>query len=213
MVLFAFKPLPLVHARRVNALMSELRGDVVVGKISNKTLERARQGVNAKVKDQHAQRGAFKPACCLASHQIKDDLWLSQLGSGCQRLFTWQSFNGRAGDRDFTAGSRWCELSRSLSPLCDFLVIHLSVDSPDVVLGRKTIHDVFDSDHCSQHGVILIVVFVHAVAANHEEIGEAVGVIADDVEAVIVSGVSGVGLGNADNGSFNSLEVKHAQAS
>ena len=61
------------------------------------------------------------------------------------------------------------------------------------------VHDVLDRRHRGQHRVILVVVFVHAVAAHQEEILEAVDVTANHVEAVVAAKISGIGLGHADH--------------
>ena len=52
------------------------------------------------------------------------------------------------------------------------MVFHLSVHGPDVFLVFAADENVVDRGHCRQHGVVLVVVLVHAIAANQEEVGK-----------------------------------------
>jgi len=47
--------------------------------------------------------------------------------------------------------------------------------------------------------MVLVVVLVHAVVADQEEIGKPVEIAADDIEAVVATEIGGIGLGHADN--------------
>ena len=73
-------------------------------------------------------------------------------------------------------------MARSLCSLL-LVILHLCVDGPDVVFGGNSVDDIFYGGHGGQHGVVLVVIFVHAVAAHEEKILEAVKVTADNIEA------------------------------
>jgi hypothetical protein len=49
-----------------------------------------------------------------------------------------------------------------------FVIFHLGIDGPDVVLGRHARNYVVYSGHCCQHGMVLIVVTVLPVAADEK---------------------------------------------
>jgi hypothetical protein len=46
------------------------------------------------------------------------------------------------------------------------VILHFGIDGPDVVLCGDAVDDILNGGHGGQHRVILIVVFVHSVAAN-----------------------------------------------
>jgi hypothetical protein len=66
-----------------------------------------------------------------------------------------------------------------------------------IVFGGNAVDDVLNGGHGGQHRVVLVVVFVHAVAAHQEQVLEAVDVVANHIEAVVAAEVSGIGLGHA----------------
>ena len=55
-----------------------------------------------------------------------------------------------------------------LSCLLFFVIFLLSVHSPQVGLVGDIVHDVFRRRHRRQHGMILIVVLVHSIAAHQK---------------------------------------------
>ena len=79
------------------------------------------------------------------------------------------------------------------------MVLLLGVDGPEGGLVDVAGGDAVDDGHGGEHGVVLVVVLVHAVAADEEEVGEAVGPGAEFVEAGVGAEVGRVGLGDADD--------------
>ena len=59
------------------------------------------------------------------------------------------------------------------------MVVEVGVHRPDVV--RRALH-VPDGHHRRQHRVVLVVVLVHAVAADGVQVRDRIDVLADDVE-------------------------------
>src|SRR6185312_9835844 len=81
---------------------------------------------------------------------------------------------------------------------CFFFVVFLfRIDRPDIGFLGDTGGDIVDGYHGGEHGMVGIVVFVHAVAADQEEIFEGIGIGADLVELVIGAEIGGVGLFHA----------------
>ena len=74
------------------------------------------------------------------------------------------------------------------------MVFLFGVDGPKVCLGGDAGDDIVDGDHGAEHAVVGVVVFVHAVAADQEEVGEPVGVVRYLLELVVGAEVGGVGL-------------------
>src|SRR5215469_18601952 len=66
-----------------------------------------------------------------------------------------------------------------------FVILHLGVDRPDVVLVRPPLDDVVDRRHGRQHRVVLVVVLVHPVSADQEKIVELVHELANRWEPVV----------------------------
>jgi hypothetical protein len=82
---------------------------------------------------------------------------------------------------------------------------------PYIVLDLDAVDDVLDGCHGGEHGVILVVVLVHAIATYQEEVLKTVGVVADDVETVVTAEVCRVSLGNVDDvGVFHVLYLEDA---
>ena len=99
-----------------------------------------------------------------------------------------QAVDGFRGPRDY----HWRGWSLG-SPL--FLVIvHLGVDFPEVGLVRLAGDDVVHRHHGGQHGVVLVIVAVHAVAADQEQVVVAVHILANLGEPVVGAEVRGIGL-------------------
>src|SRR6266436_9500078 len=62
--------------------------------------------------------------------------------------------------------------------LLRFVVLHLGIHFPDVGLVRSARDNVIHGDHRGEHGMVLVVVLMHAVAADQKEILKAVQVFA-----------------------------------
>src|SRR5277367_4127617 len=75
-----------------------------------------------------------------------------------------------------------CPLSTLLLLLVVFL---LGIERPQIIAAADAGGDVVDSDHGGKHGMVLIVVLVHAVPTDEEEIVEGVGV-GDDFRKPVV---------------------------
>jgi len=58
------------------------------------------------------------------------------------------------------------------------LIFLLRVDRPDILLIDAPRENVVDGGHRCQHGMILVIVFVHAVAPHQKQVREAVQVFA-----------------------------------
>ncbi len=67
-----------------------------------------------------------------------------------------------------------------------FLIFHVGVDLPDVV---RLALQVAGGEEGGHHGMVLVVVFVHAVAPDGLEIFKGVKVAAHDAEMLVVGGV------------------------
>src|SRR5579863_4764126 len=76
------------------------------------------------------------------------------------------------------------------------MIFHLCVDGPNIALVPDAGDDVIDCSHGSQHGMVLIVVFVHSISANQVQIMEAIKEFADDMKSVVGTKVGRVGLWN-----------------
>src|SRR5256885_1128337 len=76
-----------------------------------------------------------------------------------------------------------------------FVVLGVLVDVPDVVNGFAC-QDVLDGEHSRHHGMVLVVVLVHAVAADEMQRREALGQFgADRLDVLLVAlVVDGIGL-------------------
>src|SRR4051794_3035450 len=123
-------------------------------------------------------------------------------------------------------GSGFCQHSLGLQPLgilrgaggllvgLRFLVIFLlDVHRPEVVALSQ---DVLHREHCGQHRMVLVVVAVHAVAADDLQVREIVEPLADDAKSVaIMLVIDRIGLGLADHGAIDDFgiadEVQRAQ--
>ena len=79
------------------------------------------------------------------------------------------------------------------------MIFHFGIDGPDVVLGGNSVEDVFNGGHCSEHGVVLIVVLMHSIATDEKEVAEVVNILANDVELVITSEICRISFGNVDD--------------
>ena len=70
-----------------------------------------------------------------------------------------------------------------------------------------------DSCHGGQHAVVLIVVLVHAVAADEKQVLDTIREFAEFVKAAVGAEVSGVGLWNPDDmGVGDRASAKNADA-
>lgn len=79
------------------------------------------------------------------------------------------------------------------------MVFGVGVDLPEVVGG--VVEEVFCGEDGGHHGVVLVVVFVHAVAADDLKVGEVFEGGFDDVDVVLVTRrVDGIGFFHADDG-------------
>src|ERR1700722_512624 len=77
-----------------------------------------------------------------------------------------------------------------------FLVLHLRINSPDVVLRGDTVENILDRRHCGEHRVVLVVVLMHPITTYQKQVLKLVCVIADHIKAAVTAEVSRVGLGN-----------------
>ena len=66
------------------------------------------------------------------------------------------------------------------------MVLLLLIDSPDIVLGAC---DVFNGEHGREHRMILVVVFVHSVAADRIKVFKLSKEITNGLESVAVTDV------------------------
>src|ERR1017187_10688855 len=80
-----------------------------------------------------------------------------------------------------------------------FVVFLLCVDLPQGLLVDVAGDDAVDGVHGGEHAVVLVVVFVHAVAADQEEVVDGVGEVLELVEAGVGAEVGGIGFGDADD--------------
>src|SRR3954470_11529673 len=112
-------------------------------------------------------------------------------------------------DRSRTAGAT---LGRVAVGRAGFVVFLLDVDLPDVV--RHAVGDGLHREHRGVHRVVLVVVLVHAVAADRVDVrsvGVEPGTEHDDVVAVVLV-VDRISLGNADDvAGFDVLRLQDAE--
>jgi len=80
-----------------------------------------------------------------------------------------------------------------------FMIFAISVDSPDIVFAADTADDILNRRHSGQHGVVLVVVFVHAIAADEEKVLKPVSIVPNYVEAVIRAKIGRISFGNANH--------------
>src|SRR5205807_8488883 len=80
-----------------------------------------------------------------------------------------------------------------------FVIIPFQIYGPDVFFGLNPLVNIFNSSHSGQHRMVLVVVAMHAVAADEEEVVEFVPVRASFVELTVSAEVGGVRLGHFYN--------------
>src|SRR5689334_7801380 len=85
------------------------------------------------------------------------------------------------------------------SPLLLFVVLIVHVDVPDVALVYPSGGDVFDRHPRRQHRMVLIVVAMHAVATDEEQVLDGVGMLPDRSEVRVAAEIGGIGFGHADH--------------
>ena len=71
------------------------------------------------------------------------------------------------------------------------VVIRFGVHIPDVPLVATARDDIVYGGHRRQHGVVLVVVLVHAVAANQIQIRNRINVVAHFLEAIVDTEICG----------------------
>lgn len=77
------------------------------------------------------------------------------------------------------------------------MVFVVGVDGPQVVGGAA---EIFHSQHRGQHGVVLVIVLVHAVSADREEPRDRLEVAGNSSDVrLVVAGVAGVCARFADD--------------
>src|SRR4051794_1871072 len=103
------------------------------------------------------------------------------IGHASTRPFPY-SGNRSVGKRLAHATSLWGALVRVLVR-CVLLVVHgLGVDRPDVVVG--SLGDILHGAHRREHRVVRVVVAMQAVAADLDQVPDALEPVLDDVHAV-----------------------------
>src|SRR5439155_8263897 len=94
----------------------------------------------------------------------------------------------------FAAGVVPRRAKRSWAYLFRFVVLVVDVDVPDRILVGSARGDRFHSGLGGQHRVILVVVAVHAVAADEKDVGDRVDVGANAAKLGITPEIRGIGL-------------------
>src|SRR5579875_2128831 len=81
-----------------------------------------------------------------------------------------------------------------------FLVIFLlRIDLPKHVFVYLSGQDLVYSRHCSQHGMVLVVVLMHPVSADKKKVFKTVQIADNLVESLITAEISWISFGNAHN--------------
>src|SRR5688572_19991080 len=79
------------------------------------------------------------------------------------------------------------------------VVDHVEIHVPQVGVVRTSLGDVVHRHHRGEHAVVLVVVPVHAVPPDEEQVGNAKRPVAHHVEPVIGAEVGGIRLGHAQH--------------
>ncbi len=83
------------------------------------------------------------------------------------------------------------------------MILVIDVDAPDGVLVRASRSDAVDRGLGGQHRVILIVVAVHAVAADEKKVGDAIKICPHLAEIRVRTEIRGVRLRHPDYGTVD----------
>jgi hypothetical protein len=74
---------------------------------------------------------------------------------------------------------------------CSFLKIFaFSVNAPDIVFGLDSAGYIIYRNHGCEHGMILIVVFVHSIATNKKKILELIDILPELIKPIVGAKVS-----------------------
>src|SRR5689334_334706 len=80
-----------------------------------------------------------------------------------------------------------------------FVIFLLGIESPQIVAATNVRNDIVNSGHGGEHGMVLIVVFVHAVTTDKEQVVELVYPGDHFGEAAIRSEISWIRLGHPNH--------------
>jgi hypothetical protein len=86
-----------------------------------------------------------------------------------------------------------------------FVVVLLCIYGPDIVFIHISGGDFIDCSHRCEHGVILIVVSVHSISANQEQIPIAIDKFSNCGKTIVTSEICRVSLWHANNRAIDNI--------